>query len=70
MAKKKKEAIPSPEEYERSGISCPYKQEAVDVTYIGNQLPRPNGKHRYSYKCMLPSTGVKSEKKYTDWIYD
>ena len=62
----------SPEDYKTAGISCPYGQEAVGVTYEHSSISGncPNGKHRWKYKCLDPETDKKSETKYTEWICD
>jgi hypothetical protein len=70
MSEKKEHLAPLPEDYVTLGISCPYMQEAVDLYKEFSQLPEPNGKHRWHYKCLNPETGEKSDTQYTEWIYD
>lgn len=60
---------PSPEEHEILGISCPYQYYVSEKQYEKSQLPPPNGKHRWKYKCKNDK-GNETNWKYTDWIYD
>ncbi len=70
MSKKDDSKLPSLEEYTTLGIYCESPGVAVDVSLETNQLPRPNGKHRWQYYCEHPETGERGDKQYTEWIYD